>query len=170
MVFFCILNFIYGDFYDLLGIFSIFNPHFCWGEDGDLKDFSGNFHICSTSNFFWGKMNHFSLFSLIEMEMVVSTKSGEDFTFFFFSMFFCMAFLSDRWRLNFMLLLDTGIPSRKLTLRIQTPPQNRIGTPNPILKLGMDRGNPGFLGHTDQILRVTYPTLEKRKSSSTVPW
>ena len=40
----------------------------------------------------------------------------------FFSMFFCMAFLSDRWRLNFVLLLDTGIPSRKLTLRIQTPP------------------------------------------------
>ena len=69
MAFFCISNFIYGDFYG-----------FCWGEDGDLKDFFGNFHIFSTSNFFGGKMNHFSL-----IEMVVSTKSGEDFTFYVFS-------------------------------------------------------------------------------------
>ena len=71
---------------DFSGIFSMLNPHFCWGEDGDLKDFFGNFHHFQPRTFFGGEDESFSL-----TVMVVSTKSGEDFTF-FFSCFFAWLF------------------------------------------------------------------------------
>ena len=68
-----------------------------------MKDFFGNFHIFSTSSFFWGKMNHFSL-----IEMVVSTKSGEDFTFYFFLHVFLHGFSVRSVEVEFCVALRHG--------------------------------------------------------------